>query len=457
MEPFHQQSVADLGQGLRRGDFKGVDLTRHFLERIRLLNPGLHAIITVNPHALDEAAQRDQEPSRGPLHGIPVLIKDNIDVQGMPCTAGSIALKDHHPGQDAFLVQKLREAGCVVLGKTNMTEWANFMTIEMPNGYSSLGGQTVNSRVKGQDTGGSSSGSGVAVAAGLAPFAIGTETSGSIIHPAAHSGIVGLKPTVGRISRSGIIPISYSQDTAGPMAHTVDAAALLFEAMLGTDPRDPSMTGQPEFQQASIQLRGKRLGVMRESFQHLTPEEQGLLEAALEKLWEAGITLLDVNYPHPALSHQWRWEVLTHEFKEGLNRYLSGVTHGPKNLSELIDFYDEHPEEGLRYGQILLLAANSTTGTLSNPAYNRSRKLDLTYSRELGIDYLLSEHKLDALVMPKWFGYDVPARAGYPVLTVPVDFREDGMAVNLTFSSTAFTEQLLFELGRLVEQPKGPA
>ncbi|GEM45124.1 amidase family protein [Deinococcus cellulosilyticus] len=455
MESPDQLSARELSDLLRSNQTTSVDLTRHFLERIETLNGDLHAVISTHPEALQQASLLDEERAaghlRGPLHGIPVLVKDNIDVTSVPCTAGSIALKNHVPQEDAFLVQRLKAAGCIILGKTNLTEFANFMTIDMPNGYSSLGGQTVNFRLKGQDTGGSSSGSGVAVAAGLAPMAIGTETSGSIIHPANHSGVVGLKPTVGSISRRGVIPISFSQDTAGPMTRTVEDAAMLYQVLAAHDPADPQSRAVGAFRLPEIQP-GMRIGVFRESFKLLTEEENGFLEQALQKLTEAGIALVDVEYRHPELSHQWRWEVLTHEFKEGLNKYLSTVTEGPRSMTELIDFYDEHAEEGLRYGQVLLLAANSTTGTLSNPAYNRSRKLDLLYSRDLGIDDLLREHQLEALIYPKWYGYDVPAKAGYPSLTVPVGFREDGMGVNLTFTSTAWTEPLLLSLGLLLEK-----
>ncbi|GGJ20083.1 amidase family protein [Deinococcus roseus] len=455
MKPLEQQSVTELKDGLEAGHFSSVQLCQHFVQRIEQLNPELHAVIQLHPEALQTAEMLDQEraagKNRGPLHGIPILVKDNIDVVGVPCTAGSIALKDHFPARDAFVVQQLRKAGCILLGKTNLTEFANFMTIDMPNGYSSLGGQTQHAHLKGHNTGGSSSGSGVAVAARLAPLTIGTETSGSIIHPANHSGVVGLKPTVGSVSRTGIIPISFSQDTAGPMAHSVQDAFLLFQAMVGQDPEDPlsrtlSLAPLPEVG------AGTRLGIFRDSFTLLTEEEAELLDRGLQKLLDAGIELVDVEYPHPELSHQWRWEVLTYEFKEGLNRYLSGVSQGSRSLPELIDFYDDHPEEGLRYGQVLLLAANSTTGTLSNPAYQRSRKLDVLYSRDLGIDFLLQEHQLDALIYPRWYGYDVPAKAGYPSLTVPVGVREDGLAVNLTFTSTAWTEPLLLALGLLLEQ-----
>lgn len=453
MKPLHEQSALELQKQLESGPLTSVDLTRHFLQRIEDLNPELHAVICTHPEALSEAKRLDDERKaghvRGPLHGLPILIKDNIDVVGVPCTAGSIALKDHFPKEEAFLVHKLREAGCVILGKTNLTEFANFMTLDMPNGYSSLGGQTVNFRMKGQDTGGSSSGSGVAVAAGLAVFAIGSETSGSIIHPANHSAVVGLKPTVGSISRAGIIPISFSQDTAGPMTRTVQDAALLFQAMLGQDPSDPQSQAFPDPEVPEVKA-GMRLGVFRESFKLLTEEETPLLEAALQKFQDQGMELVDVEYPHPALSHKWRWEVLTYEFKEGLNAYLAGVQNGPSNLSELIAFYDENPEQGLKYGQMLLLAANGTSGTLGNPAYNRARELDLQYSRDLGVDHLLQEHQLDALVYPKWYGYDVPAKAGYPGLTVPVGFHADGTGVNLTLTGPAWSEPLLLALGMVL-------
>jgi amidase len=317
--------------------------------------------------ALDK--ERKAGHVRSPLHGIPVLLKDNISTADtMQTTAGSSALLGHIAAEDAELVRRLRQAGAIILGKTNMTEWANFMTIGMPNGYSSRGGQTKNPYNPDWDTGGSSSGTGVAIAANLVVVGVGTETSGSILSPSHQNSLVGVKPTVGLVSRRGIIPISSSQDTAGPMARTVQDAALLLAAMLGRDARDPITKTQPpiEFKLERLDLKGVRLGVPRAAFwEYPNPEQLAVLEPALQVLRDLGASLRDpTDLPHAKEVANQGFAVLIHEFKRDLNKYLRQTHIG--NLAQLIRLNDLEPDTRLKYGQTLLLAAQAAGGMRSS-------------------------------------------------------------------------------------------
>ncbi len=335
---------ADAAAGIR----SSVERATGCLARTTELNPVLGAVITVSPDALGEAAARDQDPAgpRGPLHGVPILIKDNIDVRGMPATAGSPALLGAADRGDAFLVTRLREAGAVILGKANLSEWANFRSPRSTSGWSTLGGQAANPHALDRNPSGSSSGSGVAVAAGLAPLAVGTETDGSIVCPASACGVVGIKPTLGLVSRRGIVPISAAQDTAGPMARTVAEAAALLGVLAGPDPEDP-VTAAAEGRAADYTafldpgaLGGARLGVWRDGCPEAGDTIMAVLDQALDVLRDLGATVLDpVELPGAAGIGDPEFASLLHEFKRDLNGYLRALPgHAPRSLAELIDF-----------------------------------------------------------------------------------------------------------------------
>lgn len=451
---------------MEEGSLTSRALVLHYMDRIaRIDRDGvrLQAVLEWNPDAVSQAERLDRERAegrvRGPLHGIPVLLKDNINTgDNMHTSAGSLALADSFALADAHLVKLLREAGAVLLGKANMTEFANYMTTGMPSGYSSRGGQVRNPYGPGRfQPGGSSAGSAVAVAANLCAVSVGTETSGSILHPAYHTSIVGIKPTVGLISRSGIVPITYTQDTAGPMARTVRDAALLLGAMAGPDPADEATLvagpGQLPGDYASYceadGLRGARIGINRGYEEDFKEEEKALLDRAIQAMREAGAEIVEsVNLPHIGKS-----SVLLHEFKSALNRYLSSL--GPdapvRTLADLIRFHNEHPKETLKYGQTLLLRAElETSGTLTEPAYLLDRMRTWQESREDGIDRVLQEHRLDALLCPGVT--NIPAAAGYPAIMVPAGFRQDGHPFGVSFVGTAYSEPALIRIAYAFEQ-----
>lgn len=413
-----------LATALRRGDLSCAGVTRRYLKRLNELNPRLHAVITINPQAQEQAEALDAvpEPLRGPLYGVPMLIKDNLDVAGLPTTAGSYLMRDHLPAQDSPVVARLRAAGAVILGKANMTEWANFMTLGMKNGYSSLGGQTVNPWGADLDTGGSSSGSGVAVAARICVAAIGTETSGSIISPAQQNGMVGLKPTLGLVPRTGIVPISHSQDTAGPITRSVRDAELILSVIAGPDQRDPASQNvfSGDFQPAATTLSRARIGLMNDT-EDLSEAERHSIQAVREALARAGAQAEEVAFPSRTdmKDSGWTLEVLEYEFKGDLNAYLAGVQHGPRSLQEVIAGNDLNAERCLKYGQTLLHAAQGTRGDYSERAYALARARDLNLTRTRGFDVLFNSG-LDAIVFPGMRGYAWAAMAGYPSLTIPV-------------------------------------
>lgn len=456
-------SIDDVQAWFDEGRLDAQTLVLLCLERIARLDrsgPTLNSVIEVNPDAYHIAQLLDQERRlrgpRSPLHGIPVLIKDNIATgDKMHTTAGSVAMKDVYAPQDAFVAERLRHAGAVILGKTNLTEWANFMTDDMPNGYSSRGGQVLNPYGPGSlDTGGSSSGSGAAVAAGLAILAIGTETSGSILSPSNENSLVGIKPTVGLISRFGIVPISHSQDTAGPMARSVKDAALALSALTGFDPRDPA-TGAAEGRYplnfadnlSPHGLEGARIGVPRGDFtENLESWQQDLLAAALADLTRLGATVIDgADIPSNAASHD--HTVLTYEFKANLNAYLTwlGDRTAVLSLDDVIAYNEANSESTLKYGQTQLLASNATSGTLTEPEYLTARARDLQTAATDGIDAVLEQHRLDALVFVGNRGAAIAAKAGYPSITVPMGYGPSGQPLGLTLTARAFEEQKLIQ------------
>jgi len=423
-------------------------------------------VLEINPDALQIAesmdAERSRTGSRGPLHGVPVLLKDNIDTgDKMHTSAGSLALAESFAARDSFVASQLRRAGAVILGKANMTEWANFMTEGMPAGYSSRGGQVLNPYLPGTFTvGGSSSGSGASVSANLVAVAIGTETSGSILSPATANSVVGIKPTVGLVSRSGIIPIMHTQDTAGPLARTVADAAAVLGALAGRDPADPATWASDGHLHSDYRafldreaLRGARLGVCRDVMAQCDAQQLVVMEAALTALRAQGATVVDpvelavAKDPHDRAA-------MVHEFKPNLNAYLARLDSAVPvhSLRELIEFNSRHAKAMLRYGQTLLVAAESKSGTLTEPEYVRALAHGIWRTTACGIDQALETHHLDALVFPGSFGASIAARPGYPSVCVPAGYTSDGRPLGITFTAKAWSEPHLIALAYAFEQ-----
>ncbi|TCP57585.1 amidase [Tumebacillus sp. BK434] len=465
-----EATIDDMQQRMADGTVTAHELVLMYLWRIAAYDqqgPQLKSVLEINPDALQIAAALDAERKRsgprGPMHGIPVILKDNIDTADkMHTSAGSRALAASIAPEDAFVVKQLRAAGAVLLGKANMTEWANFMAHNMPTGYSSRGGQSLNPYGATFMTGGSSAGSGITVGANLTAVAVGTETSGSILSPASQNSIVGLKPTVGLISRSGIIPLAHSQDTAGPMARTVRDAAILLNALTGVDANDPITATSAEAAQHDYtaflkagSLQGIRLGVATHIMTQyeLPAEKKALIDAALDVLRELGAEVCEVELPH--FDQDWSSsKTFVHEFKSDLNAYLHRL--GPaapiRSLQELIAFNDADPERMLKYGQAHLIAAEATSGTLVEPDYILSRERDLYWAKEAGLDAMMAEHRLHAWIAPNNWGAMYPAIAGYPSITVPAGYVPSGEPVGVTFSAGAYSEPLLFQLAYAYEQ-----
>ncbi len=476
-------SILELQQQMASGEATARSLAEYYLKRTQRIDkqgPTLNAVIELNPDALSVAAALDEERrtrgSRGPLHGVPVMLKDNIDTADkMTTTAGSLALEGSRPQQDAFLAERLREAGAVILGKTNLSEWANFRSSRSSSGWSSRGGQTKNPYVLSRNPCGSSSGSGVAVSANLCAVAVGTETDGSITCPAAVSGVVGLKPTVGLVSRSGVIPIAHSQDTAGPMARCVTDAAILLGALTGVDARDAatgrsSEKGLRDYTQflAADGLRGARIGVARNFF-GFHEQVDAVIEGALEAMREEGAVMVDTDLASGQDYSESEYEVLLYEFKHGLNAYLESL--GPDapvgSLEDVIAFNERNKDRVMPYfGQEHLMRAQ-TKGPLSERAYREALARNHRLARDEGIDATLEKHQLDAIVAPTngpaWTtdlingdhalgGSSSPAAvAGYPNITVPAGF-VGGLPVGISFFSTAFQEPTLLKLAFAFEQ-----
>jgi amidase len=462
-------TIAELQAAMQDGRLTSRRLTERFLERVEAYDrsgPRLNAVLEVNPEAREIAQALDRERassgSRGPLHGIPIFLKDNIaTADRLHTSAGSLALKGCVAPRDAFLVTRLREAGAVILGKANMTEWANFLTTNMPAGYSSRGGQVKNPYGDTLSPGGSSSGSAVAVAADLCTVAVGTETSGSILSPANWNSIVGVKPTLGLISRSGIVPIAASQDTAGPFGRTVADAAVLLGAMTGVDPADRATRASrrhargdyTEFLSADG-LERLRVGVPRAVFfERLGPAEAPVIDSAVRAIAGLGAIVVDPADIETAREvADFRSDVMLYEFKRDLNRYLQSLGDASpiRSIRELIRFNEARPREMLRHGQILLLAAQSTSG-LRAETYRRSRAEDVRLSRTDGIDRVIARERLDALVFPGWSGAAIGAKAGYPSVIVPAGYTADGAPVGLTFLGRAWSEPTLLRLAHAFE------
>ncbi|SDO02140.1 amidase [Paenibacillus sp. yr247] len=460
-----EADISTLQRAMEMSEISAVELVTLYVKRIETHNSRINAVLEINPDVLEIAQQLDEERrergSRGPLHGIPILLKDNIDTgDRMHTSAGSLALAQSVAAEDAFIAAKLREAGAVLIGKVNMTEWANFMAFSMPSGYSSRGGQVLNPYGPGKfEVGGSSSGSGAAVAASFAAAAIGTETSGSIVNPAHHNSLVGLKPTVGLLSRSGIIPISHSQDTPGPMTRTVTDAAVLLGILTGVDKRDPlSLVSEGQYHRDYTPfldakgLQGARIGIPRWFYKDLNDEARIIAENAINVLRQQGAIVID-PVSLPCEQAEWNFDVLRYEFKKDLNDYLAKLdSSAPVHaLQEVIAFNLEHSEKALVYGQDTLVWSEETSGTLTEESYLESLRKYRELTRTQGIDHVLLEHQLDALFFPGDEGYDIAARAGYPLLIVPAGFTAHG-PMGVMFAAGAFSEPTLIKLAYAFEQ-----
>ncbi len=502
-------TLADLQQALRERRTTSSALTRGYLERIEAYDRAgfaLNSVRQVNPDALDIAGSLDgRKPSkRLPLAGIPILVKDNIATgDRQHTTAGSLALESARAKGDATVVKRLRAAGAVILGKANLTEFANILAIDMPSGYSSLGGQVKNAYVPQLDgngvpvvtPGGSSSGSAVAVAAGLCAAAIGTETSGSLLNPATQNGLVTVKPTVGLISRAGIIPIAHSQDTAGPMTRTVRDAAILLNVLAARDRLDPATRKlrYPVDYTACLDkhgLNGARIGVPSDPadpgndvyFAPQTRRTQAAMREVVATLEAAGATIVRASVPtigwiggpgtnmavlttnpHSPARYKpvYRSIVTLYELKHDLDLYLRdwATETAMRSLADIVAFNAANPERALRFGQDLFLAAAATTGDLSEPEYKSARAMDVRSAGALGLDAYMDAHRLDAVLFPGRAGAAIAAKPGYPSVQVPAGFTSgaDGTdtpdyPIGATFAGRAWSEPTLLRLAYAYEQ-----
>lgn len=461
-ERLEETTVEQLQAAFEKDELTSRELVLLYFQRIAAFDKsegGVNSILEINPDALQIAEsldyERKTEGTRGPLHGIPVLIKDNVaTADKMHTSAGSLAMKDAYAKEDSFVVKKLCEAGALILGKTNMTEWANFIAEGMPSGYSSRGGQVLNPYGPNFDCGGSSSGTGAAIAANFATLGIGTETSGSILSPASQNSLVGVKPTVGLISRTGVIPISHTQDTAGPMSRTVKDAAILLNVLTGKDQHDPITKTNDrlhEFDFTSVLqkngLNGARIGIPRDyAVDSFPAEKKMIIDNAIEELEKLGATIVPA-VTIPSKDQPWNIDVMIHEFKPALHAYLQhfAVNTSIRTLSDLIQYNVNHSEKMLKYGQSIFEQCDRTSGSLTEAAYLNALAFDQFEAKENGIDAALSANQLDAMIYPNNLGAFIPAKAGYPSVTVPAGYTPEGEPVGITFTSTAYSEPLLLK------------
>lgn len=479
-QPLNVQAltIPELQEKMASGELSSAALTQHYLTQITSLNPTLNAVITVNPKAIEQAKAADnirqtKEPL-GLLHGIPVLLKDNIDTNdGMPNTAGSLLLKDNRPENDAFVTQKLREAGAIILGKANLSEWANFRSTRSVSGWSAMGGQARNPYDITRTPCGSSSGSGVAVAAALTQVAVGTETDGSITCPSSVNGIVGIKPTVGSVSRSGIIPISSHHDTAGPMARNVTDAVYLLQAMLGEDKADHLGFKSPHDDNQLIDalktegLKGKRIGVVS-NYLNPNPKVNALFKEAVSILRKAGATIVEgANIETRGEWGQLQYNTLLWDFKDEIADYLATTKSEGKTLEDIIAFNESaHEKEMPFFDQEIFDTANRSKGK-REPNYQENVKTMFSLAREKGIDATLKQHKLDMLIAPTsgpaWkidpingdhfqgSASSPAAISGYPHITVPMGYVLH-LPVGISFFAGKNSETTLIEAAYHFEQ-----
>ena len=480
---YLEADIANLHDHMQRGDLSSEELVGWYIDRIEAIDragPALNSIIEINPDALRIARALDEEwkasGPRGPMHGIPVILKANIDTADqMYTSAGSLAIAEHVPPEDAFVVKRLRNAGAVILGKGNLSEWANFRSTKSSSGWSSVGGQTLNPYDTRRSPCGSSSGSAVSVAANLTSVSIGTETDGSVVCPAGINGIVGIKPTLGLVSRNGIIPIAHSQDTAGPMGRTVRDAAILLTAMTGTDPDDPATSGAETHHDYSANLtadalNGKRIGVIRSWYGAGTDQRvEDIYQASIDKMQEAGAVIVDDIKIEAGDMYDAEYEVLLYEFRADLNAYLQKSAAPVQSLADLIVYNDTNAETVMPiFGQEILLEADAK-GPLTDDAYLKALETSKSISQS-AIDKLLAEHELDALISPtngpSWlidhingdsFGIgssSLAAISGYPGITVPAGF-VSGLPIGLSLVTKPWNEKQLIEIAYAFEQTTG--
>lgn len=477
-----EETISSLREKLTSGKYTSEQLVQLYLKRIEAIDnngPQLNSVIEINPEAVTIAVAMDKElkagKSRGLLHGIPVLIKDNIDTADkMQTTAGSLAMAGNIASKDAFVVKKLREAGAIIIGKTNLSEWANFRSTKSCSGWSSRGGQTKNPYILDHNPCGSSAGSGTAVSANLCVVAVGTETDGSIVCPASVNGIVGIKPTVGLVSRSGIIPISKTQDTAGPMARTVTDAAILLGAMAAVD-QDDAVTleskGKAQKDYTTFldvdALKGKRIGIEKKP-QGNNKYINALLDDAIKLLKKQGAVIVEIDYLDKINAFgQAEFEVLQYEFKNGLNNYLATANAKVKNLKEVIDFNTANEDKAMPYFKQETLESSNAKKGLDDKNYTDALTVSFEGSKSI-LNAVFKENKLDAICGitmgpacsidmiygDRWGGYSLtsPAAAsGYPHITVPNGMVYD-LPVGLSFFGTPYTEGQLIGLGYAYEQ-----
>lgn len=465
-------SIDDIQVAMDNGEITSKELVMFYLSRIAKYDQSgkqINSMLEINPDALFIAEALDNERilkgARGPLHGIPVVLKDNIETKdSMHTSAGTIALENHLASKDAFLVKQLREAGAILLGKANMTELANGMSSTMWAGYSARGGQTLNPY--GDPTlfvGGSSSGSAVAVASNFTVLSVGTETDGSILSPAIQNSVVGIKPTVGLISRDGVIPFTYSQDTPGPFARNVKDAAVLLGVLKGKDENDivtyKGENSKPQDYTGYLDpngLKGATIGLFNKGskdYYECGEYDEQLFNNAIQILTEQGATIIK-NIDIPSFHREWKWDVSLYELKHSLDNYLHQLpAHMPvHSISELIQFNQTIGEKALKYGQDKLERRKFFPNTLRNAEYLNAKLEDLYFSQEQGIDFSLKKYGLDAIIFPSYIGSTLCAKAGYPSIAVPAGYMESGRPFGITFASSAFSEGVLIKFAYAFEQ-----
>jgi len=479
---FIEVSISKLSEGYNNGEFTIYDVTKFYIDRINQIDkngPQLNSIIQINPDALKTSKLLDEEIQNGKirsrLHGIPIVLKDNIDTSDkMPTTAGSRAMIGSFPLKDSYLVKKLRTSGAVILGKANLSEWANFRGKNSSSGWSGVGGQTKNPYFLNRNPCGSSSGSAVAVSANLTLLAIGTETNGSIVCPSTTNGIVGIKPTVGLISRSGIIPISYTQDTAGPMARTLEDAVIALGILTGIDNNDPKTLKSKSYALNDYTsflklngIKGKRIGLFKKPL-GINEDVDRLFYKSIDVIKDLGAEVIEIDKLNSDETRQMSFKVMLHEYKDGLNKYFKSLGKNAKikSLEQLIDFNKKDSIELKFYNQLYLEMANNTDG-MKSKTYIEAHKNLMRLSRDEGIDKVMEENNLDAIVSPTgnpawstdWINGDrylvhsssPAAWAGYPNITIPMG-DVHGLPVGISFFGKAWSEPTLIEIAYSFEQ-----
>ncbi len=475
-----ETTISELQTKMSSGEMSAKEITVAYIKHIENLDKDLNSIIAKNPNALEIAEKLDAERKAGkirsPMHGIPVLLKDNIDtIDNIPTTAGSLALTDNYAKKDAFLAGQLRKSGAVILGKTNLSEWANFRSSNSTSGWSGVAGQTKNPYILDRNPCGSSSGTGTAISANFATVGVGTETDGSIVCPANSCGLVGIKPTVGLVSRSGIIPISHTQDTAGPMARTVTDAVILLNAMIGTDTNDSAtrltrqnLSVKDYLPFLKTNIKGKTIGIAKQFFGKNATVDK-IIETAYKELEKNGAKLVDIKFPTLGKFGEDEYEVLLYEFKADLNKYLSTATTKHKTLKDLIEFNEKNADTEMKYfKQEIFLQAEAKKGLTDRKYVLALQKCQLM-SKTQGIDAIVNQNKLDAILAPTggpaWMtdlvngdcgshyigSSSIAAVAGYPAITVPVGFI-GGLPFGVSFFGKAWSEPSLINVAYAFEQ-----